>query len=92
MKTKEKLVIDLLNAQAPVTMIEAARDGAYDDCETDSATPINDLINDALSAGLGVIVAGALRGDYDATREEWDEWFKREGHNFALKVVSIKKE
>ena len=79
MQTKDKLARALEEVGAPSGMIEAALQGAYDDFESDSATPINDLIRDASKHGLSTIVGRAMNGDFDATREESEAWFKREG-------------
>lgn len=79
MKTKEKLAHALIQANAPGTMVDAAMNGDYDDFESKSATPINDLVRDCRERGLDAIAKQAMDGDFDATREESEAWFEREG-------------
>lgn len=79
MRTKDKLAQALEEVGAPSGMIEAALRGAYDDFESDSATPIMDLVRDASKHGLTVIAGRAMNGEFDATREEARAWFNKEG-------------
>ena len=81
MRTKEKLAHALEEVGAPSGMIEAALQGAYDDFESDSATPISDLVRDASKHGLTTIVGRAMNSDFDSTREEARAWFNKEGKN-----------
>ena len=46
MRTKEKLASALTVANAPLAMIEDSLKGKYDDFESDSPTPIVDLVKD----------------------------------------------
>lgn len=79
MKTKEKLVAALTEARAPESMISKARTGYYDDFESTIATPILSLVSDCRAAGLNELAARAMAGDFDATAEESEAWFQREG-------------
>lgn len=79
MTTKEKLAVALNESGAPTAMVELAMAGAYDDFESNSATPINDLIRDSRLAGLDDITQRAMNGDFDGTKEESQAWFEREG-------------
>lgn len=79
MTTKEKLTQALIEANAPFAMVELARDGQYDDYESDSATPQLNLIRDCQIFGLNGIKARVMNGDFDGTKEEADAWFEREG-------------
>lgn len=81
MRTKDKLAHALREAGAPEAMVNKALAGAYDDYESESATPINELIRDASKHGLSTIVGRAMNGDFDATREEARAWFNKEGKN-----------
>jgi hypothetical protein len=56
-----------------------ALDGAYDDYESLSATPIRDLVRDLTLAGFHALREQAMQGAYDGTREEADAWMEREG-------------
>lgn len=79
MGTKEKLVTALTNAGAPDDMLNKARVGYYDDFESAIATPITALVADCRAAGLNDLAARAMRGDFDATPEESEAWYQREG-------------
>lgn len=81
MRTKDKLAQALREAGAPETMVNKALAGSYDDYESDSATPIVDLVNDATSYGLTTLAGRAMNGDFDSTREEARAWFNKEGKN-----------
>lgn len=82
MSTKEKLALALIAAGAPTAMIAAARAGRYDDFDSPSATPINDLIRDASKhAGLEDIIRRAMLGQFDATKAEANAWWAREGRD-----------
>jgi hypothetical protein len=72
--TAEYLAAALRSAGAPDDMIDKARDGYYDDYRSPLATPITQLVGDAVSFGLAEIAERARRGDFDATREEADAW------------------
>jgi len=79
MTTKEKLTKALTDAGAPQSMINKARAGYYDDFESTIATPIIALVKDCQSAGLNDLAQRAMSGDFDATKEESEAWFQREG-------------
>lgn len=79
MKTKEKLTMDLIHAKAPQWMIDKAKAGQYDDYKSDSATPIVDLVNECNANGLGSMALKAIHGEYDSTKEESEEWFRKQG-------------
>jgi hypothetical protein len=81
MTTKEKLMQALREAHAPEFMIRKAALGAYDDFESESVTPITDLVRDAHSNGLYSIGNRAMNGEFDATKEESEAWYEREGKN-----------
>jgi hypothetical protein len=75
----ERLLEDLEAARAPQCMLRKARDGQYNDSQSDSAHPLTCLVRDATAAHLGGIVEAAKAGKYDGTREEGDAWMQREG-------------
>lgn len=79
MSTKERLVKALREAGAPDVMIKNAETGKYDDFESDNDMPISCLVMDARMAGLGGIVERAIKGEFDASTEEAQAWFDREG-------------
>ena len=74
MKTKERLAAALREVGAPEHLVEFALEGRYDDFESESPQPIHDLVAMARGAGLPTIVARAMSGEFDATKEEADAW------------------
>ena len=83
MNTKQKLVKALTEADAPQSMLNKARVGYYDDFESTIATPIEALVSDLRAAGLNDLAARAMGGDFDATAEEAEAWYQREGKNLV---------
>lgn len=84
MSTKEKLATALEKAEAPEWMVKNARNGQYDDFESSIATPIAQLVEDAIRAGLEDIALEAMKGEFDSTKEEADAWYTREGKDLLL--------
>lgn len=78
------LVKDLLELNAPSEIISKAKSNQYHDYKSDSATPIFDLVNDCIKAGLSEIAEKAKQGVYNATKEESDEWVKSEDGQGAI--------
>jgi hypothetical protein len=81
MKTKDRLTEALIEENAPLAMIGLAKDGQYDDYESESATPALDLIRDCRMFGLHKMAERAMSGEFDGTKEEAAAWFEREGRN-----------
>ena len=81
MSTKNRLAQALREARAPSQMIDRALLGEYDDFESNSATPIMRLVRDCQVNGLNDLAKRAMDGEFDATKEEAEAWFKREGRN-----------
>jgi hypothetical protein len=75
------LLKDLEAAKAPSFMIRKAKANEYNDYLSESAHPIIDLVRDATAYNLRDIITNAKSGKYDGTKEESDEWMKREGIN-----------
>lgn len=87
MTTKQKLANALTTALAPTWMIEKALSGGYDDFESDSATPIMDLVNDLTKSGfespaMTKLADDAKQGRFDATKEESDAWWAKNADEF----------
>lgn len=78
--TKERLA-QVLHAAGLFDMEKAARAGRYDDFESESATPMMDLVHDLQALGRSDLAARAINGEFDSTKEEAEEWFQREGKN-----------
>jgi hypothetical protein len=72
--TTEKLAKALEAVNAPTDMIQRARDGYYDDYKSPLAMPELQLLSDARALGLETIAQGVINGEWDATKEESDEW------------------
>ena len=68
MSAKEKLAEALTQAGASPAMIDDAKRGRYDDFESESATPIMDLVRDCRALGLNKLAIRAMNGDFDAER------------------------
>lgn len=81
MKTKERLAEALLQAGLPDLAEEAAR-GVYDDYESELTFPLMTLVHrlrEQISPAADQLIERVKDGDFDATSEEADEWFQREG-------------
>lgn len=72
--TTEKLARALEENNAPKEIVNKARAGYYDDYKSPLAFPEMQLVEDARAAGLERIVNGVMNGEWDATKEESDEW------------------
>ena len=78
MKTKHKLA-KVLREEGLARIAAYADLGAYDDYESDSPTPIDDLVGDLRVAGREDLAQRAIGGEWDGTGEEARDWFCREG-------------
>jgi hypothetical protein len=78
--TKDRLMAALVDAGAPVHMLERCARGGYDDflCE-ESGTPMLDLIRDCTNVGLANLALRVTDGEFDATPQEAEEWFAQKG-------------
>lgn len=79
MSTKERLAKELTDAHAPEWLIRNAQNGMYDDFESSEVNPIMTLVQDCRCAGLEPIAQRAMNGEFDASNEEAEAWFEREG-------------
>ena len=77
LSSKERLVEALREDQAPIWIINAAREGHFDDFDTWSAHPIMDLIETCKANGLRDIAARAQEGEFNSTLQEARDWFKK---------------
>lgn len=68
-------------------MIILAKDGYYSDYDSPLTTPCIQLVKDLDALGLTELSAKARDGEFDATEEESDAWYEREGRKLALEVV-----
>ena len=68
-------------------MIQKAKDGYYSDYDSPLDAPCVQLIKDLDFLGLVELSNRAKEGEFDATEEESNEWYKREGRAMALEVT-----
>lgn len=96
MNSKEKLAQALqeeyYDAQGDICeklkeMIQKAKDGYYSDYDSPLATPCIQLVKDLGALGLEELKVRAMNGEFDATKEESDAWYEREGRAMALEVT-----
>lgn len=76
MATKDILAKALSDSGAPPFMVELASVGAYDDFESNSATPQLDLMRDCHQLGLTEFRQRVMDGEFDATREESEAFLR----------------
>jgi len=76
--TKNRLA-RVLREQGLEEMAAAAEAGRYDDYESESATPIVDLVYRLRTAGREDLARRAIAGEWDGSREEAEAWYEREG-------------
>ena len=81
--TKERLA-QVLHVEGLFDMEKAARAGRYDDFESESATPMVDLVRDLQAAGRHDLAKRAMGGEFDGTEQEAEAWYQREGHKLNL--------
>lgn len=85
--TKEKLA-QVLHGNGLLDIEKRARAGAFDDFESESCTPIVDLVSELRRLGHPELAAHAVDGEWDCTLEESEAWIKgTEGQNILKKLV-----
>ena len=87
MTSTEKLVKALEDAHAPVYLIDRAKRNLYHDFKSLSGTPIIDLVNDLTEAGLTQLADRARDGEFDAGKEEAEEWAASEEGKRTIKKL-----
>lgn len=68
-------------------MIQKAKDGYYSDYDSPLELPNLQLKKDLEALGLTKLIQRHLNGEFDATKEESDAWYEREGRAIALEVA-----
>lgn len=86
----ERLLAALAAENAPTSMIEAARRGAYHDFLSTSATPISDLVRAARAAGLHGLAQRAHDGEFEAPLDEAEAWAQSQTGTMAKIVASMR--
>ena len=79
MSTKERLAQTLEANGASEEMIKNARLGMYDDFISPLPNPIMHLVSDLREEGLHDLAQRAMNGEFDASKEEAEAWFQKEG-------------
>lgn len=86
MRTRDKLAAALRNAAELYgsenaeksfkyeAFAKRAETGEFDDFASTYACPITQLYNELNAAGLGAFAKRVAQGEFDATKEESDEW------------------
>lgn len=91
--TKKRLS-DALHAAGLQDMAIKAASGYYDDFESPLATPCLQLAADLAAAGTPAALALRARhmnGEFDATKEESEAWWKREGKHLLYSDILDRK-
>lgn len=83
--TTEKLAraLEDLNDPEIEDIIKKARKGYYDDYKSWIPFPIKQLTIDLEEAGYPDMAKLAKNGKWDATKEEAEEWFEKEGKDYS---------
>lgn len=63
-------------------IIRLARQGRYDDYESELVNPISTLINDLRAVGYNDLAKRAIDGEFDGTEAEGAAWMQKEGWDF----------
>jgi hypothetical protein len=87
MKTSERLAKELEDAGA-VEMAAKARQGYYDEFDGELPMPMVQLVCDLQNSGYVELAGRALNGEFDATGEEAEAWFEREGRSLLAQRCS----
>lgn len=93
MHTKDKLAAEL-NKIGLMDMAIKAANGYYHDFLSPLATPCIQLAADLAAAGSPEAMALRARhldGEFDASKEEGDEWYEREGKHALMSDVLDRK-
>ncbi len=96
MKTRHKLAAELravaakagpANAERYEAFAKRAETGEFDDFGSMYACPITQLYNELTAAGFTKFAARVANGEFDATKEESDEWARSaEGQAIAKEL------
>lgn len=78
MRTKDRLAA-VLRQEGLQRLAGAALLGWFDDYESESATPIVDLVKELRLCGREDLAQRAIAGEWDGTAEEAKAWYEREG-------------
>lgn len=97
MRTKERLAAELRkiaemasaeNATKYEAFAKRAETGEFDDYADTYTCPITQLYSELTAAGFTKFAARVARGEFDATKEESDEWTRSPSGQEAAKHLS----
>lgn len=97
MQTREKLAIELRKIAAQASPENAAKyevfakraeTGEFDDYADTYVCPITQLHSELTTAGFTKFAARVANGEFDATKEESDEWARSPSGQEAAKKLS----
>lgn len=97
MRTRDKLAAELRNVAAIASPSNAekyeafakrAETGEFDDYASTYVCPVTQLHNELVAAGFTKFAARVARGEFDATKEESDEWMRSREGQAAAKELS----
>lgn len=97
MRTRDKLASELRkiaaqarpeNAAAYETFAKRAETGEFDDYADTYVCPITQLHSELLAAGFTKFAARVANGEFDATKEESDEWARSPSGQDAARRLS----
>lgn len=97
MRTRDKLAAELrkiaavassANAEKYETFAKRAETGEFDDYADTHACPITQLYTELTAAGFTKFAARVANGEFDATKEESDEWARSPSGQEAAKQLS----
>jgi hypothetical protein len=97
MRTRDKLALELLCVAAKASpenrakyeaFAERAKTGEFDDYADTYVCPITQLHNELVAAGFTKFAARVANGEFDATKEESDEWARSPSGQEAAKQLS----
>lgn len=87
MDTKERLAQELEKEyQTPSLqiLIKRVREGDFDEFQGKYATPLVELVKELRKLGLYSFSRRIINGEFDATKEEAEAWFEKEGKDLLL--------
>lgn len=96
-RTRDRLASELRKIAAQASPANAAKyeafakraeTGEFDDYADTYACPITQLHNELVAAGFTKFAARVANGEFDATKEESDEWARSESGQAAAKMLS----
>ena len=97
MRTRDKLAAELRkvaaiasaqNAPKYEAFAKRAETGEFDDYEYTYLCPVTQLYNEMIAAGFTQFAARVANGEFDATKEESDEWARSPSGQDVAKQLS----